>query len=85
MNAKVLGLDVIQVGITAPGDEINRKGLMTKFKVQWSTSETFVHLVGERIFHCTNANNRNFACTIRNLQTGTQRRAINLTIDGGRR
>ena len=71
VNAKVLGLDVIQVGITAPGDEINRKGLMTKFKVQWSTSETFVHLVGERIFHCTNANNRNFACTIRNLQTGT--------------
>ena len=71
VNAKVLGLDVIQVCITAPGEEVNRKGLMTKFKVQWSTSDTFVHLLGERIFHCNNANGRDFVCTIKNLQTGT--------------
>ena len=71
VSAKVLGLDNIQVCIMAPGEEINRKGLMTKFKVQWSTSETFVQLVGERIFHCANANGRDFVCTIKNLQTGT--------------
>ena len=71
VNAKVLGLDVVQVCITSPGDEINRKGLMTKFKVQWSTSETFGSLVGERVFHCTNTNGRDFVCTIQKLQTGT--------------
>ena len=71
VNTKVLGLDIIQVCIMAPGEEINRKGLMTKFKVQWSTSETFVQLVGERIFHCANANGRDFVCTIKSLQTGT--------------
>ena len=44
---------------------------MTKFKVQWSTSESFGSLVGERVFHCTNTNGKDFVCTIRNLQTGT--------------
>ena len=71
VKAKVLGLDIVQVCMTAPWEEVNRKGLMTKFKVQWSTSESFVHLIGERIYHSTNANGRDFYCTIRNLQTGT--------------
>ena len=71
VKAKVLGLDIVQVCMTAPCEEVNRKGLMTKFKVQWSTSESFVHLIGERIYHSTNANGRDFYCTIRNLQTGT--------------
>ena len=69
VQASVTGQTSIKVQLGEP-DPVGPYSLFTKFKVQWSVSDTFTKVSGEKVIVCSSDEGQRLECLVANLKEG---------------
>jgi phosphodiesterase/alkaline phosphatase D-like protein len=67
--ASVTGQTSFKVQVGEP-DPVGQYSLFTKFKVQWSASDTFAKIAGEKVIVCSSDEGQKLECVVDNLKEG---------------